>query len=170
MRQFWLAVRSQALASEGKSIRPSRCGIRSVCKFLRKTSVVPIVICVFLLSSCLNPFNSSEPPNIAGNWSLSVTSSKFGNQITATGTIAQNGSHISGSFSLAGDPCADAAAMSGTLDGNSINMTLSENGQDVTFTGKVTNNGSSANGPYTAATGGCTNGDTGTWVGNKTTK
>jgi hypothetical protein len=74
--------------------------------------VAPIVICVFLLSSCLNPFNSSEPPNIAGNWTLSVTSSKFGNQITATGTIAQNGSHISGSFSLAADPCADSAEMS----------------------------------------------------------
>jgi hypothetical protein len=60
--------------------------------------------------------------------------------------------------------------MSGTLDGNSINMTLSENGQNVIFTGKMTNNGSSANGSYTAATGGCTNGDTGTWVGNKTAK
>jgi hypothetical protein len=60
--------------------------------------------------------------------------------------------------------------MSGTLDGNSINMTLSENGQDVIFTGKVTNNGSSANGSYTAATGGCTSGDTGTWVGDRTAK
>ena len=133
-------------------------------------TVALIVICVLLLSSCLNPFNSSEPPNVAGSWSISVTSSKFGTQITATGTIAQNGSHISGSFSLAGDPCADSATMSGTLDGNSINMTLNENGQNVIFTGKVTNNGSSANGSYTAATGGCTNGDTGTWVGNKTAK
>ena len=129
--------------------------------------VAPIVICVFLFSSCLNPFNSSEPPNIAGSWSISVTSSKFGNQITATGMIAQNGSHISGSFSLAGDPCADSAAMSGTLNGNSIKMTLSENGQNVMFTGKVMNDGSAANGSYAAATGGCTNGDTGTWVGNK---
>ena len=46
-------------------------------------------------------------------------------------------------------------------------MTLSENGQSASFTGKVTNDGSSANGSYAAATGGCTKGDTGTWVGNK---
>jgi len=126
-----------------------------------------IVTCVFLLSSCQNPFSSSDPPNIAGSWNISATSSKFGDQITATGTIAQDGSKISGSFSLAGDPCADSAAASGTLKGNSINMTLSENGQNVVFTGNVTNDGSSANGSYTAAAGGCTNGDTGTWIGNK---
>jgi hypothetical protein len=112
-----------------------------------------IVICVFLLASCLNPFNSSEPPNIAGSWSISLTSSKFGSQSTATGTIAQNGSHISGSFSLAGDPCADSAAMSGTLKGNSINMTLSENSQNVVLKGDVTNGGSSASGSYTGRSG-----------------
>ena len=131
-----------------------------------KTAVF-IVIGVFLLSSCQNPFSSSDTPNIAGSWSISATSSKFGDQITATGTIAQDGSKISGSFSLAGDPCADSAAASGTLKGNSINMTLSENGQNVIFTGTVTNDGSSANGSYAAAAGGCTNGDTGTWVGNR---
>ena len=130
-------------------------------------TVAPIVICVFLLSSCQNPFSSSGPPNIAGNWTISATSSKFGNQITATGTIAQNGSQISGSFSLAGDSCADSAAASGTLKGNSITMTLSENGQNVIFTGTVTNDGSSASGSYTAAAGGCTNGDTGTWIGSR---
>jgi hypothetical protein len=130
-------------------------------------TLVLMVICVFLFSSCQNPFSSSEPPNIAGSWNISATSSKFGNQITATGTIAQDGSKISGSFSLAGDPCADAAAAAGTLKGNSINMPLTENGQNVVFTGTVTNDGSSANGSYTAEAGGCTNGDTGTWVGNK---
>ena len=130
-------------------------------------TVALIAICVFLLSSCLNPFSSSETPNIAGGWSISATSSKFGNQITATGTIAQDGSKISGSFSLAGDPCADSASASGTLKGKSITMTLSENGQDVILTGTVTNGGSSANGSYSAAAGGCANGDTGTWMGNK---
>ena len=67
-------------------------------------TVAFIAICVFLLSSCLNPFSSSETPNIAGGWSISATSSKFGNQITATGTIAQDGSKISGSFSLPAIP------------------------------------------------------------------
>jgi len=130
-------------------------------------TVALIVICVFLLSSCQNPFSSSDTPNIAGSWNISATSSKFGNQITVTGTIAQDGSKISGSFSLAGDTCANSAAASGTLKGNSITMTLSENGQNVIFTGTVTNDGSSANGPYTAVAGGCTSGDTGTWVGNR---
>jgi len=130
-------------------------------------TVALIAICVFLLSSCQNPFSSSGTPNIAGSWNISATSSKFGNQITATGTIAQDGSNISGSFSLAGDPCADSASALGTLKGNSITMTLSVNDQNVIFTGTLTNDGSSANGSYAAAAGGCTNGDTGTWVGNR---
>jgi hypothetical protein len=132
-------------------------------------TVALVAICVFFLSSCKNPFdfNSSEPLNIAGGWSISATSSKFGNQITAMGTIAQNGSLISGSFSLAGDHCSDSATMSGKLKGHSISMALGESGQDVIFTGDVTNGSSSANGSYVAPTGGCTSGDTGTWVGTK---
>src|SRR2546427_10282873 len=36
--------------------------------------------------------------NMAGNWQVSATSSKFGTQSSGSGTLAQSGSNISGSL------------------------------------------------------------------------
>jgi hypothetical protein len=111
---------------------------------------------------------STPQLNIAGNWQLTATSSKFGDQYEASGTFAQNGSQLSGSLDITGDPCASVAAFSGTLQGDPLNVMLDENTQEVTYMGTVTSDGNSASGSYTAPAGGCTNGDTGTWAGTRT--
>jgi hypothetical protein len=120
----------------------------------------------FVLLGCGNYNNSSsQSSNVAGNWTITATSTKFGDMITATGMLTQSTYAISGSFNLVGDPCANTASVSGTITGASISLVLNEAGQDVTFTGTLTNGGSSASGTYTAVAGGCTSGDTGTWTG-----
>jgi hypothetical protein len=111
--------------------------------------------------------SSATPINIGGNWSFSTTSSKFVGQTTISGTIAQNGSNITGSLNISGSPCAQAGSFAGTLNGNSISASLNENGQTVTLAGTVSADGNSASGNYTAPAGGCTNGDLGTWAGTK---
>jgi hypothetical protein len=116
-----------------------------------------------------NRSSSTATPSVAGNWTFTATSSRFGTQSSAVGTVAQNGSTISASLALSGSPCASSGSLSGTLDGDSITMTLTENGQGVTFTGMVASNGSSASGSYSAAAGGCTGGDMGTWAGKELT-
>jgi hypothetical protein len=135
-----------------------------------------VLICATLLViGCGGGGNSStdgsssqsiSTPNIAGNWTFTATSSKFGGQVNAIGTIAQNGSTITGSLALSGSACASAGSFSGTISGNSLTISLNENGQTVTFTGTVS--GSSASGSYSAPAGGCTNGDMGTWAGTET--
>jgi hypothetical protein len=108
------------------------------------------------------------PANIAGGWSISTTSSKFPAQTTIAGTIAQNGSNISGSLDVSGSSCAKAAILSGSLNANAISASLTENGQIVALTGNVSPDANSASGSYTAESGGCTNGDAGTWTASRT--
>jgi hypothetical protein len=62
--------------------------------------------------------------------------------------------------------CAISAPINGTVSGNTISATLTEGGQAVSLTGTVASNGKSASGTYTSPTGGCTNGDSGTWSGS----
>lgn len=105
--------------------------------------------------------------SIAGNWQITVSSTKFDSSGTASGQINQTGSSVSGTLSLSGTPCAQTAAFSGTLNGTSLNATLNESGQNVSLTGTVTTDGNSGNGAYTTPSGGCTNGDAGTWSGSR---
>jgi hypothetical protein len=105
--------------------------------------------------------------NMAGNWSISTTSAKFGIQRSLTGTIAQNGSTIFGSLNISGSPCAQVGSLSGSLNANMITASLIMNGQSVTLTGTVTADANSASGSYSAPVGGCTNGETGTWFGTR---
>ena len=132
---------------------------------------VPVALLLSaLMCGCSNGSSSpsASPINMAGNWQVSATSSKFGTQSRGSGTLAQSGSNISGSLSLTGTPCATSASVSGTLNGQSLNLSLNENGQIVTLTGTVAADGNSASGSYSAPAGGCTNGDTGTWTGTRT--
>lgn len=66
-----------------------------------------------------------------------------------------------------GTPCARAAALTGAVNGTTFNFQLQEGSQAVSFTGTVASNGASAAGSYTAPSGGCTNGDAGTWTASK---
>lgn len=120
------------------------------------------------LSACGGGGNSSSAPvNMAGNWQFAVTSTKFGGTVTDTGQINQNGASVSGTFSLNGTPCAQTANFSGTLNGTSLSGIEDEGGQNVSFNGTVSADGNSGSGTYTAPSGGCTNGDTGTWSGSR---
>jgi hypothetical protein len=126
------------------------------------------VLLVFL-SACGGGGNSSNstPVNIAGNWQFMGNSTRFGYTFTATSQINQTGSSISGTLNLSGSPCAQTADFSGTLNGTSLNATVNESGQNTLFTGTVSTDGNSLSGTYTAPSGGCTNGDAGTWSGSR---
>jgi len=107
----------------------------------------------------------SQPTGLGGNWAFTAQSSLYGFQSSASGVLTQNGNSVSGQLSLSGTPCATSASVSGTISGSALSMTLNENGQLVKFTGTVSADGSSASGTYVAPSGGCTNGDYGTWSG-----
>ena len=103
-----------------------------------------------------------------GNWQI-TTQSQSGSSGGAAVAIQQdltNGS-ITGSASSIQPPCAASATLSGNIKNNNITLVLNENGQVVNFTGSTTATGTLA-GTYSAATGGCTNGDSGTWSANRT--
>lgn len=107
----------------------------------------------------------SQPTGLSGNWTFSAQSSLYGFRSDASGVLAQNGNSLSGQLNLSGTPCATSASVSGTVSGSALSMTLNENGQLVKFTGTVSADEISASGTYVAPSGGCTNGDYGTWSG-----
>ena len=111
---------------------------------------------------------SSTPGNMAGGWQFTGQSSIFGIEFSATGQVAQVGSNISGQLALSGTPCATSATFNGTVSGSGgLSINLNENGQVVVFSGTLSSDGNSASGTYSAPSGGCTNGDTGTWSGQR---
>lgn len=133
----------------------------------RLAIAIPTALILFLFG-CGSGNNSSSVVNIAGNWSFTGNSTKFGDQFTATGAIVQTGSSVSGALTLEDDPCATTASFSGSVSGSNLSVQLNEGGQEVSYTGTITDNGSAAGGTYTAPAGGCTGGDTGTWSGTRT--
>ena len=111
---------------------------------------------------------SSTPGNMAGSWQFSGQSSIFGIEFSATGQIVQVGNAISGQLAISGTPCATSAAFTGTVSATgALTINLNENGQVVVFSGTLASDGNSASGTYGAPSGGCTNGDTGTWSGQR---
>jgi uncharacterized protein (TIGR03437 family) len=114
------------------------------------------------------PVTSSTPGNMAGSWQFTAQSSIFGLSFSVTGQIAQTGNDVSGQLEISGTPCATSAAFNGTVSGTSaLTMNLNENGQVVVFSGTLASDGNSASGTYSAPSGGCTNGDKGTWSGQR---
>jgi hypothetical protein len=131
--------------------------------------LLTIFVAVFLVGCGGGSGNNSSssatqsPLSVAGTWNFTGTSSSSGTQFSASATIAQNGSNLSGSYNLPGGLCATSGSFTGTLNGNALTINLNENGQIVILTGTVS--GSSASGSYSTPSGGCTNGDIGTWAG-----
>ena len=106
--------------------------------------------------------------NIAGNWQLLGKSTVSTAVINASGQITQIGDNVSGQLSVGRTLCATSAALSGTVSNTGvIALSLNENGQVVTFSGTLSGDGNSAAGTYIAPLGGCTNGDKGTWSGQR---
>lgn len=129
--------------------------------------MVVVFLCLGALGSCGGGNSSGSTINVAGNWQFTANSTVFGFTSTAAGQINQNGSTLSGTLALSGTPCADSANLTGSLSGNKITATLDENGQNTMYTGTVAADGNSGSGTYQSPTGGCTNGDAGTFTGQR---
>ena len=133
-----------------------------------QASVVIVLGSLIVLNSCGgggSGSGSGSVINVAGNWQVKVTSTVFGGSGTGTGQINQSGSSLSGT--LSGLPCAQTTNLTGSLSGTSLSATLDENGQDVSLKGTVAADGNSTTGTYIAPSGGCLNGDAGTFVGQR---
>jgi hypothetical protein len=112
--------------------------------------------------------SSSSGPNLSGNWQFTANSTAFGLTVTGSGTFRQSGSSVTGSVTLSGTPCATTAAVTGSISGATVTLQLQEGTQPVNFTGTVNSSLNSISGTYTAPSGGCTNGDFGTWSATRT--
>jgi hypothetical protein len=104
--------------------------------------------------------------NLAGTWQAS-TDSALGYNTFLSGTLTQTGSQISGTMSISGSPCASSGILSGSVNGLSVTMSLIEGSQTVSLSGTAAQDGNSMSGTYQAPSGGCTNGDHGTWTATK---
>jgi hypothetical protein len=119
---------------------------------------------------------TSSNMNLAGVWQITAHSNTF-NGVTGSGSVQQNGAAVSGTLTLSGTPCTIDAFLSGSVSGNVVTGQLQEGAEAVSITGTVYGNGSaftspsgalSITGTYTTPSGGCLNGDQGTWSATKT--
>jgi len=111
--------------------------------------------------------NSSSGPNLTGNWQFSVTSSANGSTDSGTVSITQNSTSVSGTVNFNDDPCATTAPLAGSIRGSSLNFQLTEGSQTAELTGTVNSSFTAMSGTYTTPSGGCTNGDFGSWAASK---
>jgi len=133
-------------------------------KFLIMLGILGIAI----LISCGGGGGGGTAINVAGNWQFNTVSTVFaGFGSTATGQVEQNGSSLSGTLDLSGTPCAQTANFTGSISGNKLSAKLDENGQNIALVGTIAADGNSGSGTYTAPVGGCTNGDAGTFIGQR---
>ena len=101
--------------------------------------------------------------SLSGGWQFTGTSTKYGLNFTGTVAILQTSSTLTGEAMLSGSACTPSAALSGSISGTAVTVQLNEGGQLVTFTGTANSDLTSMSGTYSAPSGGCTNGDSGTW-------
>ena len=112
------------------------------------------------------------PPQFSGIW-MFFTSSAPTSPTTASvnliGRLNLTGNSVSGTLTLTGSPCASSGSLTGTVTGTSLSLQLQEGDQSVSLTGTADPTFANASGAYTASSGGCLNGDFGTWKGVKIT-
>jgi len=108
----------------------------------------------------------SRAPNFTGTWQFTADS-VFNLTFTGSDALQQSGNSLTGQIALSGSPCATSASLDGAATGTNVTFQLHLNGQAVNFTGKADAAFSSASGSYTAPSGGCLNGDRGTWTATK---
>jgi hypothetical protein len=109
----------------------------------------------------------TSTPSVAGNWQFTGRSTVSSMTFTGTGALQQNGSTVTGTITLNGSPCAMTAPLSGTVMGTTFTFQLQEGSQPVNFNGTLNSTYGSASGNYTSPSGGCTNGDMGTWTATR---
>ncbi len=130
------------------------------------------ILGLLLLCGCLvgcgSSGSSSSSPSLTGNWQITINSTAFGATGTGSGAVQQNGSSVTGTLTLSGTPCATTASLSGSISGTTVTLQLEEGDQLVNLRGTANSGLTSMSGSYTAPSGGCTNGDFGTWSATKT--
>jgi hypothetical protein len=136
-------------------------------------NTVKKTIGIMLLCGCLagcgsGNGGSSSNINVSGDWQFTGHSTLFGITDTGDATLQQSGNSVTGTVTLSGTPCATTATLSGSISGTTVTFQLEEGDQAVNFTGTSNSAGTSMSGNYTAPSGGCTNGDYGTWSATKT--
>jgi hypothetical protein len=120
---------------------------------------------------------TSSDMNLAGTWQFTSQSEISNIVVTGSGVVQQNGSVFSGTLNLIGSPCADAVQLSGSVSETTMSGQLQEGAQAVNLTGTIYGNlsiftsptgGLTVTGTYKSPSGGCLNGDQGTWSASKT--
>jgi len=134
-----------------------------------------VLASLVLLTACgrsSSPQNTS--PSLAGNWQIALTPN---DQVTfqprtLSGFAQQAGSSVNGSVSFlipnvtnpSAPPCAGAAPLTGSFDGQNVNLSVNQNGQMLTLTGTGSADLSSLSGTYTSAAGTCEPAENGLWT------
>ena len=130
--------------------------------------VITLVVCAVMVGCGGGTMNApSGSANFTGTWQFTGTSTSFGLTFTGNGSLQQSGNSVTGQLTLSGSPCATTAALSGTANGTAFTFQLQEGSQPVSFAGNADSSFSSASGNYTAPSGGCLNGDVGTWTATR---
>jgi hypothetical protein len=129
-----------------------------------KLTAVVLTVAILALVGCggSSTQQALAPLNLTGNWQFSAHSN-LGLTFTGAAALQQTGSSVTGQVTLSGDPCALSAALVGTVTGSAFNFQLQEGSQSVAFTGTISGSGTGVSGTYSAPSGGCTQGDIGTW-------
>jgi hypothetical protein len=100
---------------------------------------------------------------MTGSWQITGVSQKFpGARGSGSASLVQSGNSITGTYNTTGG-CANTSAVTGTVAGSNIALQFDENGQMGSLTGTVNAAFTSASGNFTSPSGGCLNGDYGTW-------
>jgi len=131
-------------------------------------NILGLILLCSLVGCGSSSTNSSSPLNLSGDWQITGHSTLFDFADTGSATIQQSGSSVTGTVTLSGTPCASTATLSGSISGTAVTVQIEEGDQPVNFTGTANAAGTSMSGNYTAPSGGCTNGDYGTWSATKT--
>lgn len=124
---------------------------------------------VRLVLMCFAVSGVARAQNLTGFWTFTSYSTIYNISSTASGQLTESETSISGQVTLTGTPCATTATVTGTIIGQNLTIMLTEGNQVVTLIGTVPLNATSLSGSYSSPSGGCTQGDFGSWSGSRIT-
>jgi hypothetical protein len=128
---------------------------------MRYAQCLGLVMALVLILAC----GSSAPKTVNGPWQFTLTSTASpGVSFTGSTTLGPSGIGIAGTVSFTNNPCATSGLLAGAISGPNVLFQITEGDQVLSLTGTVDSSYTAMSGTYTATAGGCTNGDTGSWI------